>query len=166
LRLHYLAGTAALVLLACASIASGAEDGSSAAKIERNKRVVIQFYNALMQGDVDTLKKLGRPDYKQHNPAFGDSLQGLIDRIHERPARPAGSPPMPPLQFVRVVAEGDFVVLLRRMGVHPGEEPTLTAEKANVDFFRVQDGKVAEHWDYQEVFPRGSDAPKNNNGRF
>jgi len=37
---------------------------------------------------------------------------------------------------------------------------------ANIDIFRLQDGKVAEHWDYQERFPRGDTPPKNQNGRF
>jgi predicted SnoaL-like aldol condensation-catalyzing enzyme len=134
--------------------------------IEANKQTAIRFYNALMQGDVETLKALGRPDYRQHNPAYGDTLQGLVDRINQRAPRPAGSPPIPQLQFVRVIAEGDFVMLLRRMPVAPNPEPTPQAERANVDIFRLQDGKVAEHWDYSENFPRGTDPPKNNNGRF
>jgi predicted SnoaL-like aldol condensation-catalyzing enzyme len=57
-------------------------------------------------------------------------------------------------------------MLLRRMGVTPGADPTPEAERANVDIFRLQDGKVAEHWDYSENFPRGTEPPKNNNGRF
>jgi predicted SnoaL-like aldol condensation-catalyzing enzyme len=44
--------------------------------------------------------------------------------------------------------------------------PAPGKERANVDIFRVQDGKVAEHWDYQETFPRGDEPPKNDNGRF
>jgi predicted SnoaL-like aldol condensation-catalyzing enzyme len=131
------------------------------AQTETNRTVVIRFYNALVQGDVTTLQALGRPDYIQHNPAFQTGLAGLIKRINERPARPPGSAPIPPLEFVRTAAEGDFVWLLRKM---PPPEPSK--ERANVDIFRVQDGKVAEHWDYQETFPRGEEPPKNDNGRF
>jgi predicted SnoaL-like aldol condensation-catalyzing enzyme len=155
----------ALCMLSGYALAAPAPTGSCGTA-EQNKQTVIRFYNALMQGDIDTLKALGRPDYRQHNPAYGDTLQGLVDRIHARPARPEGAPPIPPLQFVRVIAEGDYVMLLRRMGVTPGTEPTPEAERANVDIFRLQDGKVAEHWDYSENFPRGTEAPKNNNGRF
>src|ERR1700735_228652 len=155
----------ALCMLSTYVLAASEPTGSSK-MLEQNKQVVIRFYNALMQGDIDTLKALGRPDYRQHNPAFGDTLQGLIDRIHERPARPAGAPPIPPLPFVRVIAGGDYVMLLRRMGVTRGAVPTPEAERANVDIFRLQDGKVAEHWDYSENFPRGTEPPKNNNGRF
>jgi predicted SnoaL-like aldol condensation-catalyzing enzyme len=131
------------------------------AKTAANKALVIRFYNALVQGDVATLRALGRPDYIQHNPAFPTGLDGLAQRISERPARPVGSPPIPPLEFVRSAAEGDFVWLLRKMPA-----PGPGKERANVDIFRVQDGKVAEHWDYQETFPRGDDPPRNDNGRF
>ena len=155
----------ALCLLFGSAMAAPAPT-ASCGMADRNKEVVIRFYNALVQGDTDTLKLLGRPDYRQHNPAYGDTLQGLIDRIHERPARPAGAPPIPPLQFVPGIAEGDYVMLLRRMGVTRGAVPTPEAERANVDIFRLQDGKVAEHWDYSENFPRGTEPPKNNNGRF
>jgi predicted SnoaL-like aldol condensation-catalyzing enzyme len=126
-----------------------------------NPSYEIRFYNALAQGDVATLQAFGRPDYIQHNPAFETGLAGLIKRINERPARPPGSPPIPPLEFVRTAAEGDFVWTLRRM-----PPPGPGKERANVDIFRVQDGKVAEHWDYQEIFPHGDEPPKNSNGRF
>ena len=106
------------------------------------------------------------PSAFYHVTLRGNHRQGLVDRIAERAPRPAGAPPIPPLQFVRVIAEGDYVMLLRRMPIAPNPEPTPQAERANVDIFRVQDGKVAEHWDYAENFPRGTDAPKNNNGRF
>jgi predicted SnoaL-like aldol condensation-catalyzing enzyme len=105
------------------------------AQTETNKALVIRFYNALVQGDTATLQALGRPDYIQHNPAFETGLAGLIKRLNERPARPPGSPPIPPLEFVRTAAEGDFVWMLRRM-------PAPGKERANVDIFRVQDGKV------------------------
>lgn len=127
-----------------------------------NKELVIQFYNALQRRDFDTIRRLGRPDYIQHNPAFETGIDGLIRTLQTRPA-----PASPgPLQFVRIVAEGDYVVTLRRMAPR-GERAHLPgAEMANVDFFRIQDGLVAEHWDYQEQFPRGDEPPKNDNGRF
>jgi predicted SnoaL-like aldol condensation-catalyzing enzyme len=146
------------VLGLCLASAAGY---AQTAQTETNKTLVIRFYNALAQGDTATLQALGRPDYIQHNPAFETGLAGLIKRINERPARPPGSPPIPPLEFVRTAAEGDFVWLLRKM-----PQPAPGKERANVDIFRVQDGKVAEHWDYQETFPRGDEPPKNANGRF
>jgi predicted SnoaL-like aldol condensation-catalyzing enzyme len=142
------------------SLVSAAADAQTA-QTEANKALAIRFYNALAQGDVATLQALGRPDYIQHNPAFETGLQGLIKRIGERPPRAPDAPPIPPIEFARTAAEGDFVWTLRRM-----PSPGPGKERANVDIFRVQDGKIAEHWDYQETFPRGEEPPKNSNGRF
>ena len=112
----------------------------------RTKETVIRFCNALIQSDIATLHELGREDYIQHSPFFETGLQGLEKMIRSRPPWPGGKPP--PLEFVRVIAEGDFVMTLRR--ILPPPERGLPPEKemANVDVFRVQDGKVAEHWDY------------------
>ncbi len=159
----------ASLLMAVASLASSGAYAADAATVEKNKQTAIRFYNALAQGDIATLRELGRPDYIQHNPNFETGIEGLVKAIQGRPPRPANAPPIPPLSFVRVITDGEFVVTLRRLapaGSPPGTEPTPEAERANVDIFRLQDGKVAEHWDYQETFPRGTQPPKNSNGRF
>lgn len=129
---------------------------------EASKRLVIEFYNAIARRDFATLRRLGRADYIQHNPNFETGIDGLIRTLESFNTPPATEP----LQFVRVIAEGEYVVTLRRMPAR-GERANLPdAERANVDIFRVQDGVVAEHWDYQEQFPRGDSPPKNHNGRF
>jgi predicted SnoaL-like aldol condensation-catalyzing enzyme len=158
-----LASLCVTLLVATGVKAQGAPNSN--AQVESNKKTAIAFYNALSQGDVATLQALGRPDYIQHNPAYETGLQGLIKRIQSRPPRAADAPPIPPLQFVRVIAEGDFVMTLRKMSPPAGTSAAPGAERANVDIFRVQDGKVAEHWDYQETFPRGTE-DLNHNGRF
>lgn len=127
-----------------------------------SKQLVVEFYNALARRDFATLRRLGRADYIQHNPNFESGIDGLIRTLESFP-RPASQEP---LQFVRIIAEGEYVMTLRRMPAR-GERANLPgAEMANVDIFRIQDGLVAEHWDYQEQFPRGDAPPKNNNGRF
>jgi predicted SnoaL-like aldol condensation-catalyzing enzyme len=130
----------------------------------KNRELVIRFYNAIPQQDYATLEALARPDYIQHNPNFETGIQGLINGLRQRPQRKPGDPPIPPIEFIRTIAEGDFVWTLRRMPLPPGSPPG--AEKANVDIFRVQDGKVAEHWDYMETFPRDGMTPKHGNGYF
>jgi predicted SnoaL-like aldol condensation-catalyzing enzyme len=118
---------------------------------QTKKTLVIQFYNALVQGDIATLRALGRPDYIQHNPAFETGLAGLNKRINERPARPLGSPPIPALEFVRTAAEGDFLWLLRKMPpLAPGEE------RANVDIFRVQDARLHSTGTIRRPSPAGA----------
>jgi predicted ester cyclase len=58
-----------------------------------------------------------------------------------------------------MVAEGDFVMAYSTTtGTHTGGvwlEKPATGNKLNfdvVDVFRVQDGKIAEHWDVADTF--------------
>jgi predicted SnoaL-like aldol condensation-catalyzing enzyme len=152
---------AASVIAMALGTAARAQPGQA----ERNKQVAIAFYNGLAQGDVEVLRKNGRPDYIQHNPAAATGLEGLIAYLS---ARPKPATPPPPLEFVRTIAEGDLVFLLRRVPTPTPADPQQV--RAVIDIFRVQDGKVAEHWDYFEDFARGgqrgADAPMNSNGVF
>ena len=131
-------------------------------KVRSNRQLVIDFFNAVARRDYETIQQLGRPDYIQHNPDFETGLDGLMRTLRSR-TTPAASAP---LAFVRVLEDGDVVMTLRRMPPLPERAAEPGAEIAIVDIFRVQDGLVAEHWDYKEHFPRGPGVPRNTNGRF
>jgi predicted SnoaL-like aldol condensation-catalyzing enzyme len=62
------------------------------------------------------------------------------------------------LAFKRVFADGDYVIL----HVHVTREPGARGS-AHVDIFRLDGGKVAEHWDVDEPIPAGAANP---NGPF
>lgn len=62
------------------------------------------------------------------------------------------------LDIKRVLAEGDLVVTHSHLVLEPG-----TPGRALADFFRVEDGKVVEHWDVIQEIP---DASANENGMF
>ena len=51
-------------------------------------------------------------------------------------------------QIVRTVAEGDIVVLHVKLTKGTDDRGT-----AVVDIFRLQDGKIVEHWDVQQLIP-------------
>ena len=131
-------------------------------KVRSNRQLVIDFFNAIARRDYETIQQLGRPDYIQHNPDFETGLDGLMRTLRARTTPPATGP----LAFVRVLEDGDIVMTLRRMPPLPERAAEPGAEIAIVDIFRVQDGRVAEHWDYKEHFPRGQGVPRNSNGRF
>jgi predicted SnoaL-like aldol condensation-catalyzing enzyme len=132
-----------------------------------NKDIAIAFYNAFNQGDIEGLRRYGHDSYIQHNPAATTGLPGLIDYLRAR-QRPPGAAVPGPLEFVRTIAEGDMVMLQRRVAAPTPEDPQRVG--SIIDIYRVQDGKVAEHWDYFEYFTkgdqRGAEAPRNANGVF
>ena len=61
-------------------------------------------------------------------------------------------------EIKRVIAEGDIVVL----HVHSVREPGQRG-RAIVDMFRLENGKIVEHWDVKQDIP---DRTANKNGMF
>jgi predicted SnoaL-like aldol condensation-catalyzing enzyme len=148
----------ALVLaagLAMASVAAAANTPTEAA----NKKLVLDFYAALNEADATNsmkeripgiAEKYLSPQYKQHTlllPGPGTDREKLIKMFQDRPALPpAGATAIPRQRTDAVMAEGDRVMLLTSRD----QRDPLTGEmKPSYIFnmFRVQDGKLVEHWD-------------------
>ena len=92
--------------------------------------------------------------YKQHNPTAADGVEGLrgfIDFLKARFPNQRG-------EIKRVIAECDLVVL----HVH-STRGDGTSGRAIVDIFRIESGKVVEHWDVIQDIPA---QPANTNGMF
>ncbi len=92
--------------------------------------------------------------YKQHNPTAADGAEGLkgfIDFLKSRFPNQKG-------EIKRVIAEGDLVVL----HVHSTRGDS-TPGRAIVDIFRLENGKVVEHWDVIQDIPEKA---ANTNGMF
>jgi predicted SnoaL-like aldol condensation-catalyzing enzyme len=93
--------------------------------------------------DVDAAARFVRQDYIQHNPAVPTGLKGFIDAFRARFMQPF--PPDYKRELLQVVGENEMVVIYVRQ--------TWTArdgthrQALGFDMFRVQDRKIAEHWD-------------------
>ena len=126
-------------------------------KTEANKTLVRAFVDdILVNGRMNKLAAYFDGDnYIQHNPLVADKLSGLgaflqamakqgvvlkYDRIHQ------------------VLGEGNFVLVASEgsLAGHPS---------AFYDLFRVENGKIAEHWDTIETIPPVAEQ-KNANGKF
>lgn len=136
-------------------------DGPTAAKdldkTAANKKLVRQFVeDILVNGRMDKLTGYFDGDnYIQHNPTISDQLSGLgkaletmamqgiimkYDKIH------------------MVLGEGNFVLVVSE-GYLGGKHSSF------YDLFRVENGKIAEHWDTIEEIP-ARETWKNENGKF
>ena len=126
-------------------------------KTESNKALVTDFVNTiLVNGEMDKVASYFDGDnYIQHNPSVADGLSGLGAAIKAMAEQGVA---MKYNTVHNVIGEGNFVLTLSEGEF--GGKPT-----SYYDLFRVEDGKIAEHWDVIETIMPESER-KNNNGKF
>lgn len=110
----------------------------------RNKALVRDFYTTVLVGrDVDAAPRFLRSDYIQHNPNVPTGLTGFMDTFRARFAQRL--PADYNREVLNVIGENDMVVIYARQTWTGRDGQAHTA--LGFDMFRVQDGKIAEHWD-------------------
>lgn len=126
-------------------------------KTAENKALVSEFFNTvLVKGDYQKMPQFFDGDhYIQHNPAIGDGLSGLGKAIDEMAQHGIK---MTFTKVHKVLGEGNFVLVISE-GTFAGKATSY------YDLFRVDNGKIAEHWDVMETILPKSEW-KNTNGKF
>jgi predicted SnoaL-like aldol condensation-catalyzing enzyme len=120
--------------------------------LDANKQTVLRFYEvALNDKDFETASKLIGPRYVQHNPLIADGIDGLkgfIDYLRETFPRLRA-------EIKNIFAERDFVIAHVHGVRVPGQRGS-----AIVDIFKLEDGKIVEHWDVIQPIPEEAENPK------
>ena len=114
-------------------------------KLAANKRLVYDMYRIVLQaGLADRAGEFIAEGYIQHNPNAGQGLKGVQDYIRKtRPERPILDKLELPL--IQLIAEGDYVMT---SFVRPEKDANgETYYSTWFDLYRIEDGKIAEHWD-------------------
>lgn len=126
-------------------------------KTDANKTRVAMFVDdILVNGRMDALAGyFDGNNYQQHNPGVADGVTGLKAAVQ---AMADAGVSMRYERVHRVLGEGNFVLVMSE-GEFGGQHVAF------YDLFRVQEDKIAEHWDVIEpIPPRGE--WKNDNGKF
>lgn len=122
-----------------------------------NKALVGEFMeDVLVNGAFDKMPAFFDGDnYIQHNSNIADGLSGLGAGLK---AMADAGMEMRIMKVHKILGEGNFVLALSEGEI--GGKPT-----AFYDLFRVEDGKIAEHWDViSPILPEAEAA--NKNGKF
>ncbi|MDO6808956.1 nuclear transport factor 2 family protein [Zobellia galactanivorans] len=126
-------------------------------KTEANKTLVRNFItDILINGNMDKIGNYFEGDqYIQHNPNIADGLSGLGSALA---AMAEQGVTMEFSVIHKVLGQGNFVLSISE-GHFGG------AHTSYYDLFRVENGKIAEHWDVIETIAPEADR-KNTNGKF
>ena len=119
-----------------------------------NKQIVTDAYQRIF-GDLDAfaVDDCMSKDFVQHNPTIADGPEGVKQLLGMLTSQGV---PKQKIEFRHVVADGDIVILHSRYEM-AGKEWRF------IDIYRVEGGKLAEHWDAMMPMP---ETRANNNPMF
>ncbi len=124
-------------------------------QLEANKQAVLEFYDLIINNkDYAAARPYIGGYYRQHNPLVAEGPEGLAAFIDWLKAEY----PEAHSEVKRVFADGDYVIL----HVH-SMRPPLPRGRAIIEIFRLEEGKIVEHWDAIQEIPATSVNP---NGMF
>lgn len=111
----------------------------------QNKELVTAFYRtAFVDGRPQEAASQYLGNYKQHNPTVPDGAEGFVKFVREF----KNQYPQAKLDIKRVFEDGGHVIIHSHLRTAPNDRGM-----AVVDIFRVQDGKIVEHWDVLQPVP-------------
>lgn len=116
---------------------------------EKNKKLVRDFYELAFNSHKPTeaAKKYIGNKYIQHNPFVPNGAEAFYTYFEGHFKKN----PESHVDIKRILADGDLVVL----HIHSKENKADTGT-AVIDIFRVENGKIVEHWDVVQEVPKQS----------
>jgi len=138
------------ITLLLASGVSGKDVTVPADGSEATRSVAQAFLRRLfVEHDVDgAYADYAQPDFIQHNPNMADGLAGHHAYFDSCPKQANGGPAAWANVNNMLLVDGDLFALHHHVFTGPRDPGRVF-----VDIFRVQNGKIAEHWDVIQPIP-------------
>lgn len=123
---------------------------SSDARLAQNKKIAYDFWREVIEaGHVELAEKYMTENYIQHNPMIPTGRKAFIEffsRMPKRDIKPTVTTPL-----AAIMAEGDLVMLAFISEQPDPRDKSKTYTTTVFDMFRIENGKVAEHWDAARI---------------
>ncbi|MBM6550301.1 nuclear transport factor 2 family protein [Marinomonas ostreistagni] len=120
---------------------------SESPQLETNKKLVYDFWREVFEGGhLDKADQYLTESYIQHNPNVPTGRAAFVEFFGQfSEPKPIKDEIIAPL--VSIVAERDMVILSFAREHEDPNDASKTYTTTWFDMFRIEDGKIAEHWD-------------------
>jgi len=116
-------------------------------QLAANKKLVFDMWRAIIQGGhTELAPRYFTKSYIQHNPNVATGRDAMVAFMKgTRPVKPIE----PAIHFpvIAIMAEGDLVLVATVSKSPDPDAPGQTYLGTHFDLFRIENGKIAEHWD-------------------
>lgn len=115
--------------------------------LAQNKRLVYDMWREFLEaGHLDKAEKYLAEDYMQHNPLAATGRKAVVE-FFSRFSTPKEIVDSIKTSVVSIVAEKDLVVISFARELPDPQDKTKKYTTTWFDMFRIENGKIAEHWD-------------------
>jgi predicted SnoaL-like aldol condensation-catalyzing enzyme len=120
---------------------------SSDPKLAQNKKLLYDFWREVFEGGhLELADKYMAETYIQHNPNVATGRQAFVDFFSKfRKPEPIVDTIQAPV--VAIIAEGDMVMISFAREISDPKDNAKKYTTTWFDMFRIENGKIAEHWD-------------------
>jgi len=117
-------------------------------KLAANKRAVYDFWREIVEAQhLELMEKHTTEGYIQHNPNFDSGRKALTEMFAKSGRKAAPIQPRVQRPIAAIIAEGDLVTLAFVNEQPDPKDKTKKYATTGITIFRVENGKIAEHWD-------------------
>ena len=122
---------------------------SSDKKLEANKMVVVNMWREVIEARrPEAIDKYFAPNFVQHAATMAPGLQGIKNMVSRGQPQPVADKVK--LRAVAIIAEGDFVAAIFPRQYADPKDSSKKYTTAGLELYRVENGKIVEHWDEHE----------------
>ena len=123
--------------------------------LAKNKRLVFDFWRIVFEGGhMDRAPEFMTESYVQHNPNVESGRAAFIATIG-KVRKPKPVEPLIKVPVVSITADRDIVTVATVRKVRDSRHPEHIYYMTWFDMFRIENGKIAEHWDSSPLWEDG-----------